>query len=161
IMLVLAEVPKLPIGHGSYVAEQWGALGILVVFVALLTGVQWWRSRHNKTYRELRERQKNPPAATDAGHCKAALSRHDRPAGRSVLIGADGRVSTSKTMATLWTAALAYMLIVMGLIAAFTNAQGDNTSPGDILNALISPTSTLYLVLLGGPFAAAVLAKVI
>jgi hypothetical protein len=63
-------------------------------------------------------------------------------------------------IAALWTVTLAYMLIVMGLIAAYSTAK-DDVSPGDVLNALVSPTSNLYLVLLGGPFAAAVLSKVI
>lgn len=37
----------------------------------------------------------------------------------------------------------------------------DDVSPGDVLNALLSPTSNLYLVLLGGPFAVAILSKAI
>jgi hypothetical protein len=68
-------------------------------------------------------------------------------------MGGDGRLSTSKTMAILWTFTLAYMLLVMGLIAATA------THPQSALSALISPTSGLYLVLIGGPFAAAIAAK--
>jgi hypothetical protein len=45
------------------------------------------------------------------------------------------------------------MLLAMGLIAAAA------ATPGDTLSALISPTSALYLVLIGGPFAAAIAAK--
>jgi hypothetical protein len=156
-MSLLAEPPPLPISQSGYAAEQWGAILVVVGLAGVLAGVRRWHSLHNPTYRELKERSQRPPPGTDAAHWKTALDRYRRTHGTAVWMGSDGRVSTSKTIATLWTALLAYMLIVMGLVAAFSTSP----SPGDVLNALVSPTSNLYLVLLGGPFAAAVLAKVI
>ena len=67
------------------------------------------------------------------------------------LIGADNRFSTSKTQAGLWT-----VLIVTGFawllgLATFAGADLATLMPEDRWNG--------YLILLGGPFAAAVLAK--
>jgi hypothetical protein len=67
-----------------------------------------------------------------------------------LLVGTDNRVSTSKTTAALWTIVLIYFIASMALI--FGRQQ-------DKYQALIHSISPLYLVLLGGPFAAAVLAK--
>jgi hypothetical protein len=71
-----------------------------------------------------------------------------RLAFRSLIVGQDNRVSTSKTIAFVWTAIVAWMLVTEALrdLAA-------NVSLGDL------PVSDDYLLLLGGPFAAAVLAK--
>jgi hypothetical protein len=159
-MRLLAEAPKLPISQSGYGAQQWGAVLILLALVVVVSAVRRWRSVHNPTYRQLARRVQNPPEGTDSAHWQAALDRYRRTHGTSVVMGTDGRLSTSKTIAALWTVTLAYMLIVMGLIAAYSTTQAD-VSPGDVLNALVSPTSNLYLVLLGGPFAAAVLSKVI
>ena len=159
-MILLAEDPKLPLSQSGYGAQQWGALLALLVLVLVASALRRWRSTHNPTFSQLVSRIQNPPAGTDSAHWQAALDRYRRTHGTSVLIGTDGRLSTSKTIAVLWTVTLAYMLIVMGLIAAYSTPTGD-VSPGDVLNALVSPTSYLYLVLLGGPFAAAVLSKVI
>jgi hypothetical protein len=67
-----------------------------------------------------------------------------------LLVGTDNRVSTSKTTAALWTIILIYFIASMALI--FGRQQ-------DKYRLLIQSISPLYLVLLGGPFAAAVLAK--
>jgi hypothetical protein len=71
-----------------------------------------------------------------------------RLAFRSLIVGQDNRLSTSKTIAFVWTAMVAWMLVTEALrdLAA-------NVSLGDL------PVSDDYLLLLGGPFAAAVLAK--
>jgi hypothetical protein len=70
----------------------------------------------------------------------------------AILIGADGRLSTSKTQAMLWTVVLGVAIVYLGGIVAFGPAGAP--SPFD------SVQWEQYLVLLGGPFAAAVLAKV-
>jgi IPT/TIG domain len=72
------------------------------------------------------------------------------PVPRGLLTGTDNRVSTSKTAAALWTVVLIYFIASMALIFG---------SQLDKYKALIQSISPLYLVLLGGPFAAAVLAK--
>jgi hypothetical protein len=67
-----------------------------------------------------------------------------------LLVGTDNRVSTSKTTAALWTVVLIYFIASMALIFG---------RHPDKYQSLIQSISPLYLVLLGGPFAAAVLAK--
>jgi hypothetical protein len=69
-----------------------------------------------------------------------------------LLIGFDNRVSTSKTMAVAWTLVVAFMLITLGYLALGGTAI---TFP-----STLTPTNEIYLVFLGGPYAAAVLAKV-
>lgn len=79
---------------------------------------------------------------------KAAAKNVQVP--RGLLVGTDNRVSTSKATAALWTVVLIYFIASMALI--FGDQQ-------DKYKSLIQSISPLYLVLLGGPFAAAVLAK--
>ena len=71
-----------------------------------------------------------------------------RRAGRALLAGGDGRLSTSKTVAAAWTVVVAWMLLT-GTLARLAAGVGvgDMAVSGD------------YLLLLGGPFASAVLAK--
>src|SRR4051794_21566612 len=70
----------------------------------------------------------------------------ERPKWYAVMLGKDGRLSTSKTVALLWTAVVAYVLFLLLL-----------NDPGDWNKALkhLAPT---YLLLLSGPYAALVLA---
>jgi len=68
-----------------------------------------------------------------------------------LMIGADGRLSTSKTQAVLWTAILATVLVFLAGIVGFGPGHGP-----DLFDTVHWEQ---YLVLLGGPFAAAVLAK--
>ena len=70
----------------------------------------------------------------------------------AIVLGADGRLSTSKAQAMLWTVTLAIVIVYFAAITAF-EPSGD-ASPFD------AGEWEQYLVLLGGPFAAAVLAKV-
>ena len=66
----------------------------------------------------------------------------------ALLIGADGRLSTSKTQAVLWTVILATVIVFLAGIVAFGPGSGPD---------LFDDTHwEQYLVLLGGPFAAAV-----
>lgn len=69
---------------------------------------------------------------------------------RTILIGADGRISTSKTTAFAWTLAVVFMIATIATVAL-----AGNSALGDLLK----PLSNTYLLLLGGPFAALVLAK--
>jgi len=78
----------------------------------------------------------------------AAWARKVKATG--LLVGADNRLSTSKTTAALWTLVALYFIAAMALIAGF---QGSDFA------SLVHTISPLYIVLLGGPFAAAVLAK--
>jgi hypothetical protein len=69
---------------------------------------------------------------------------------KGLIVGTDNRYSTSKLLALLWTAVVVFLVIGIAL-----HNWGDPTS----FAALIAKTDALYLVLLGGPFAGAVLAK--
>lgn len=86
-----------------------------------------------------------------------AIARKASPAGRgqygwiNVVLGADGRVSTSKTQIWMWTLGLGAALLYLSGIVIFRVGHDaglfDRTGWND------------YLILLGGPFAAAVLAQ--
>lgn len=87
-----------------------------------------------------------------------SAGRKDRNPHRSrygfidVVIGADGRISTSKTVAYGWTGVFASALVIMAALAVsgrLTPAQAFRT--GSNWDA--------YLLLLGGPYASAVIAK--
>jgi IPT/TIG domain len=81
----------------------------------------------------------------------AATNQHPTvPPVRGLLVGTDNRTSTSKFNAVLWTAVLVYFLVALSLIFGLQGSK---------YTSLIHSISPLYLVLLGGPFAAAVLAK--
>jgi hypothetical protein len=77
--------------------------------------------------------------------------------GKGVLMGKDGRLSTSKTIAVLWTAVVAYCLLTLTFIAA----TGTSTTNLGIafLRANVKELGGIYLALLGGPFAAFLFAK--
>jgi hypothetical protein len=72
------------------------------------------------------------------------------PASHGLLVGQDNRYSTSKTTAAIWTGIVLYFIVVAALVLGFNHVAFDK---------LIGQISPLYLVFLGGPFAAAVIAK--
>jgi hypothetical protein len=117
-------------------SAEWWAFGTLVGLLLLihLVRVLGW----NATRRQAPASAKPPPGSS--------------PHFIDLLIGSDNRVSTSKTMAVAWTLVVAFMLITIGYVALGGTAV---TLPGTL-----TPTNEIYLVFLGGPYAAAVLAKV-
>jgi hypothetical protein len=88
-----------------------------------------------------------------------------RPSSRGGLFhGYDYRVSTSKTMAALWTMVVAFMVVDEALIAVI--GHGIFNSKADFAGFMASTldntaNNKLYLVFLGGPYGAAVAAKAI
>src|SRR5690242_8427880 len=67
---------------------------------------------------------------------------------RALLGGADNRLSTSKTIAAVWTVVVGWVLLTDAILAlTLRQPLGDLAVGND------------YLLLLGGPFASAVLAK--
>jgi hypothetical protein len=69
-----------------------------------------------------------------------------------LVIGADGRVSTSQTVVWVWTCVFASALVIMTSLVAFGPlTSGEAFQTGSDWDA--------YLLLLGGPFASAVIAK--
>jgi hypothetical protein len=80
--------------------------------------------------------------------------------------GYDRRWSTSKTMAALWTMVLAFMVVTEALIAISGNGVFSGSATAGfgsfMAHTLDAPANRdLYLVLLGGPYAAAVFAKTV
>ena len=69
---------------------------------------------------------------------------------RAMLLGADGRLSTSKSVTAAWTVVVGFALLTIGTIVI---------CGGGSLSDKLKPLSDTYLLLLGGPFAALVLAK--
>ena len=67
-------------------------------------------------------------------------------------MGWDRRASTSKTIAVVWTVLIVYMLLTLIFIAH----SHSSTALRDILNK----APDLYFVFLGGPYAAAIMAKI-
>jgi len=84
-----------------------------------------------------------------AARGQAAGSRAGSLGWLSVLLGADGRLSTSKSVIWLWTTGAGYALLYIAGIAVFVDTEGTLTS---------TPWGE-YLLLVGGPYAAGVLAK--
>jgi hypothetical protein len=80
---------------------------------------------------------------------KLGKANADAPV-RAMLMGKDGRLSTSKVTAFAWTFAIIYALATLAAIAIIEDRSFDS---------LVSELSNGYLLLLGGPFAALVLAK--
>jgi hypothetical protein len=78
----------------------------------------------------------------------AAGAQPARPSSLDLLIGADGRLSTSKTIMFAWTVVIAYVIVALLFI-----------TPTDWKDALTHLDGT-YFALLGGPYAAAFIAKV-
>jgi hypothetical protein len=72
------------------------------------------------------------------------------------IVGADGRISTSKTVAYFWTLELAAALTFLGAVVCW-GALGTKTGVEEAFGS--GSNWDAYLLLLGGPFAAAVIAK--
>lgn len=69
----------------------------------------------------------------------------------TIFLGADGRISTSKVQVWLWSVGLAYAALYLSVIAATNVSSNVQVFGGGRWDD--------YLLLLGGPFAAAILAK--
>jgi len=136
IIQLAAQQPPAP-PKGSFVGTQLVAAGIVLALVFLASNLRRLSSR--------------PDTATPS------LRRG------GLATGWDRRMSTSKTIALAWTMVVAYMIVTLAILATstkrgagyftsvFDNATTNTNNPGGSLE--------LYLVLLGGPYAAAVLAK--
>ena len=140
------SVPPIVGKAGDHFADQqWVAVVIVVALVVLVIIWRRWAaaSRAGWSTGSALWYGINPWARAPQGKQK--------PDAKGLLVGTDNRVSTSKTTAALWTVVVLYLIATMALIA------GSNR---DAYAFLIQSISLLYLVFLGGPYAAAVLAKV-
>ncbi len=135
--------PIVPTPRTGFARQEWIAAAIVVGVISLIVLLRRFRSA----------RQAGLAMGTSALYAVG----HPAPAGgqqpqlRGLLVGSDNRFSTSKTASAIWFGILLYFITAMALIIGYQR---------DKFSALIGEISPLYLVLLGGPFAAAVLAKV-
>ena len=126
----------LPPGHEAAEAGRWAfaiAAGFLVIGLPLLAWVlrsAWWATTGRRT---------------GSGMPKLLW-------GRSLVIGTDNRVSTSKTAALVWTYTLAAAL-ASSVIAEWLG------HPGGIGKLTHQGLDAKYALLIGGPIGAAILAK--
>jgi hypothetical protein len=137
-----AEEASTTSGHR---ADAAGAAVVLVLAIGLVVhfGLLEYQAR------QLRDPTDKPAAKDDS----AANVQFRRSGLKAAIVGADGRVSTSKTQVFLWTAflvaAFVYLLILVRSYSGgtlFTNAITTNWRPE-------------YLVLVGLPVAAATIAS--
>jgi len=148
-----ASKPIVGTAASRFAAEQIWALAVVVVLLLLMLIL--------RRYAAARETQR--PARYALGwalHVDDAPPKRiappdgqddwAAPTSRGLLVGTDNRLSTSKTTAAMWSIVVAYFILALGLIAA---------TDRDKFADLFQSFSPLYLVFLGGPFAAAVLAK--
>jgi hypothetical protein len=130
-------------GYQVAAAAVLAVLCLLVVYMRTPNGRRPY-DRIKQAFAPTRERDR-PGTAGGAGQ-KAVV-----PPRSGLVTGYDGRRSTSKTITFAWTFVVAWMLITLGFVAARSGAS---------FTDLLQNTPSLYLVLLGGPYAAAILAKV-
>jgi hypothetical protein len=124
--------------HEAAEAGRW-ALAIALSFLVIgLPLIVWLTQLLWRLFRGLRGRS----ASTWPGF----------PWGRSLVVGADNRVSTSKTIAVIWTYSVASALLSF-LIARWLG------HPGAYENLISSGVNAQYALLFGGPLGAAILAK--
>jgi hypothetical protein len=134
------------------------AAGILILFtVPLLVG------RRAVALKELKDAAGNQIAAKGdvlteqqlGGLTKNTDYRYVRAYRfRTLIIGMDNRWSTSKLQPVLWTYAILFGVLALMLAKAMKNPAGF-----EALTKMKSDDWDVYLILLGGPFAAFVLAK--
>lgn len=122
----------------------WYQVAAAAILLVLCLSVVYLRTPSGRRPLASARRAMNP------AHRENQVGKQEAP--RSGLItGYDGRRSTSKTITFAWTFVVAWMLIAVALVAARSGAG---------FTDLLKNTSNLYLVLLGGPYAAAIMAKV-
>jgi hypothetical protein len=128
-----------------FAGQQWVAVIIVIALVIVVNFLRRWAAASHAGW-------SNGSAIWYGINPWYPVPSKKRPVAMGLLIGTDNRVSTSKTTAALWTIVVLYFIATMALIVG---------SQSSGYPSLIQSISPLYLVFLGGPFAAAVLAKVI
>jgi hypothetical protein len=138
--------PILAVSYGP--AKIW-AIPAVLLGVALVGGFLFAAGASLRITRQTRKQQTAPTAEERQRAANAIADiRRKSKARFSVLLGADGRLSTSKTIAAAWTAVVAYILLA--LIIGW---------PDDHWSDALKNLSPTYLLLLGGPYASLVLSK--
>ena len=125
----------------------WYQVAAAAILAVLCLSVVYLRAPNGRQPYARARRVKNHARKENQGGQEEAPA----PPRSGLITGYDGRRSTSKTITFAWTFVVAWMLITVGLVAARSGAS---------FTDLLKNTSNLYLVLLGGPYAAAIIAKV-
>ncbi len=151
--LIVAATPAGIHGESSFVVNKLWAAGIALVVLAGLTGIA-----HGLVVRQTPSGTQNDPVAKRRRGIKA------------LVIGADGRASTSKLQPVLWLYALFFAFVFLFAWGRSTNcgAAHVNLKAGcseakqarsSFQKAIDAPLQSEYFVLLGFPLTAAVAAK--
>jgi hypothetical protein len=144
--------PLLPLSESTFAAEQlWALLSLVVIALVVLVTRAILIVRKSSVVNCTVDNTPDHSAPHAAAKRAQAAARKKRP---NVLAGADHRISTSKCIALLWTGVVLYGVLTLGYIAV---ASGEYR----LFTNLLGSFPGVYLVLLGGPFAAAVGAKAV
>jgi hypothetical protein len=132
---------------GQFASQQWWAFGLLAAFVLVIfIGLHAIRLQ---TRRKSGDGSRAPGGWTQLGS----------------IVGLDNRVSTSRTVALLWTVVVGYCLLAVVLIATTAPPSASppaaDSVPAGFFSPALAALAPTYLVLLGAPFVAAVAAKVV
>jgi hypothetical protein len=128
-----------PLPSGGFPTEKLAAASIVIAVIASIQIGRWWATRRQ----HARAAASSPPSDSRSG---------EAPRG-GLITGYDRRISTSKTIAVAWTLLVAWMVITVALIDAL------QSQPSARFSQTLSHVSSLYLIYLGGPYAAALAAK--
>jgi hypothetical protein len=150
--------------NGTFWRQQAWAIGLLGAFLLLiflgLRLISWRKAKQ----RQARRGARTMSPRSETGEVPSGSTSLTQPSWSS-LIGLDNRVSTSRTIAFLWTVVVAYCLLTLVLVATARVSTATPPPPGWIppgwIEAALQPLAPAYLVALGAPFAAAVAAGVI
>ncbi len=132
------------VNYNHFAAYQWYAVATLAVILVLFAGLTRWilgpwrRSRQRAKYRL---EHPNEAVPDDVGKSQPKSG---------ILMGLDGRLSTSKTIAFSWFLVVSWLLLTLIYVALFAYESHPLTwFQGGVLSQL----GGTYLGLLGGPFA--------
>lgn len=119
--------------------------GAVLALLILIIGLYWL----NRTLRKSRGERRVKLGEVGLDDLSISKWASRNPVPRFLLLGADGRWSTSKTLASLWTFSLLWSIGTLALSNLLGAAKGWEAFESD-------PVSWQYLILLGGPVAAAI-----
>lgn len=143
-----------PVAAPKSSSALWASLAILLVvgLLALAFGFVWWDpfGWFKPVWQQRLGSVAVGLATVAAGLSLLTLAGKDKRGLFSPLVGADGRISTSRVAPFLWSFVLMFVIMRNAAVKGWS---------GDLLTKSLEPHWDDYLILLGGPFAAAVLAK--
>ena len=153
----ITKVPGSTVAGNKFAQQLWVALVVTIAIFVVVAVIRRYAAARtagrvigDSAFFAVYFQSSEPTGDFKNGVADPKAGRPAVPKVRGLLVGTDNRTSTSKLNAWLWTAILVYFLLAIALIFGLQASK---------YTELIHSISPLYLVLLGGPFAAAVLAK--